>query len=130
MPSASANQGRELVDADGDGLAGTERRAPIGNLLGGGVESAGGRGCQRAFHRPAIADVHLIGLAVLGQRHIARAPGVRCQRSRATRPADGQVTGAARRPPWLVDMAHLKRPQPSAIGRECRGDKGLVTDRL
>ena len=74
--SASADQGRELVDADSEGLAGAEGRAPIGGLLGGGVEDAGRCRGQRALDGAAITDFHLIGLTVFGQGHIARAPGV------------------------------------------------------
>lgn len=75
-PSAPADQGGELVDADSEGLAGAEGCAPIGGLLRGGVEDAGRHGGQCAFDCPAITDFHLIGFAVLGQGHIARTPGV------------------------------------------------------
>ena len=74
--SASADQGRELVDADSEGLAGAEGRAPIGDLLGGSVEGAGRCRGQRALDGAAITDFHLISFTVLGQGHIARSPRI------------------------------------------------------
>jgi hypothetical protein len=39
---APPDEGGELVDADVTRVAGAERRAPVGGLLGGGVDRAGG----------------------------------------------------------------------------------------
>lgn len=129
-PSASADQGRELEDADGEGLTGSKGCAPIGGLLGGGVDGRSRRGGQHAFHRPAITDFHLIRFTVLGHGHIASAPRISREGSRPARPADRQIAGASRDAPWLFNMGDGERPQPSALGREGCGNKGLVADRL
>ena len=55
---------RNLEDADRQRAAQRQQRAPIGDLLGGGVEGARRAGCQRAFNSDAVADLNRVGFAV------------------------------------------------------------------
>ncbi|RUT28367.1 ATP-binding cassette domain-containing protein [Arsenicitalea aurantiaca] len=59
---SSPDEGGELVDADVERVAGAERHAPVGGLLGGGVDRAGGGRAQHALHRCAVEDLDLEGV--------------------------------------------------------------------
>jgi len=100
------HEGGELGDADVERVAGAERPAPIGGLLGDGVDGAG-RGCaEHTFHARAVEDLDLVGLQLLSQRHLEPAPAVGGQRAGPARPADRQIAGRARPAPRLLDMGH------------------------
>ena len=102
----------------GERVAGTEQRAEVGELLGGGVGHAGrGRG-ERPDHGGAVEDLDLVGLALLGERHLGRGPAVGGERPRAAGPGDHEIAGLARRAPRLPDMGDRERPQADALGRE------------
>src|SRR5262245_57058018 len=70
---AAAAGGAELMDADRDGGL---RGAEVGGLLGGGVDSGGRGGGQRAFDRGAVEDVDLVALLRLAEGDIETVPGV------------------------------------------------------
>ena len=99
----------------GERIAGTEQRAEVGELLGGGVGDIGRRRRERAPDGGAVEDLHLVGLGLLGERHVgavqlsAAAPvSARVQR-------DDQIAGLARLAPRLSDMAHRERPESDAL---------------
>ena len=57
---APSHEGGELVDADVERVAGAERRAPVGGLLGGGVDGAGGGRAQHSLHGGTVEDFDLV----------------------------------------------------------------------
>ena len=130
MSGAPPDEGGELEDADVERVAGTEQRAPVGDLLGGGVGDAGRGGAQRPLHGRAVEDLDLVGLGLLGERHLRRGPAVGGERARAAGPADHEIAGLARRAPRLLDMADRERPQADALGREAQRPVRPVADRL
>ena len=81
---APADQGRELVDPNCEGLAGAKGSAPVSALLGGGVERAGRCSRQGSLDSCPVQNVDCVGLTVFRQGNIARTPGWLSVRFRIT----------------------------------------------
>ena len=116
----------ELGNADVEAVAGREQRAPVGDLLGGGIDDARVGGGEGAQHRAAVEDVDLVGLALFGHRHVRRIEVERDEGAVAAGPADRQVARHPAAAPGLLDMHDRERPQAGTAGRERGCGIGLV----
>ncbi len=92
---APSDEGGELEDTDVERVAGAERRAQVGGLLGARVDRAGRGRCQHPLQGCAVEDLDLVGFQFLGQWHLEPAPAVGGERSGSACPTDRQIAGNA-----------------------------------
>src|SRR5690625_7573957 len=102
---APPDEGGELVDAAVERVTGAERRAPIGGLVCGGVDRAGGGGVQHSLHGRAVEDLDLVGFQFLAERHLEPAPAVGRERAGSAGPPDRGASGRVRAAASLLAIA-------------------------
>ena len=92
----------------------------VGGDVGHGTLSIGARNLKGSLASCSVEDFHHMGLADFGQWHIARIPGVRCQRPRAARPTDGRIAWADRHGQAIRRSAVWDRHWLRHYPRRCR----------